>query len=305
MKNIHRRKPVHSHSLQNLQAQAPLSESERQSLNDEIEKLKHDKEQLMMELKRHQLEWQTYEIQIHCTKDRLEKLEQKQQKFVSSVSQVLQKPVMIAVNLLPLTETMDRKRRLPRSGCFNNEAIMEDGIETSVGLPRDNAEGTSLLTLNAERLDQLESSMVFWETIAHEAGDNFVHARSNIDLDESTCCADSLSISSGQLDVEVQPKSSGIDMNSEPTAAPAVVALKEQPVGITTAATGVNDVFWEQFLTEDPGASEAHEVQSERKDSNSRKNEGKPSDHGKFWWNMRKANNLPEQMGRVDQVEKI
>ncbi|KAJ1426173.1 Winged helix-like DNA-binding domain superfamily [Sesbania bispinosa] len=305
MKNIHRRKPVHSHSLQNLQAQAPLAESEKQSLNDEIKKLKHDKERLLMELQRHQHEWQTYEIQIHCSKDRLEKLEQKQQKMVSSVSQVLHKPVL-AVNLLPLTETMDRKRRLPRSGYFNDEASNEDAIETSQMLPTENAEGASVLTSNMERLDQLESSMVFWETIAQEIGDTFTHINSNMDFDESTSCADSLSISCAQLDVEVRPKSPGIDMNSEPAAAaaPEPVASKEQPAGTVTAATGVNDVFWEQFLTEDPGASEAQEVQSERKDYNGRKNEGKPSDHGRFWWNMRNANNLSEQMGHVDQVEK-
>lgn len=310
MKNIHRRKPVHSHSLQNLQSQAPLAESERQGLNDEIEKLKHDKEQLLTELKRYQHEWQAYEIQIHCSKDRLENLEQKQQKMVSSISQVLQKPV-IALNLLPLTETMDRKRRLPRSGHFNSEANIEDSIETFQMLPRgENAVGTSVLTSNMERLDQLESSIVFWEAIVHEAGDDVVHICSNMDLDESTSCADSLSISCVQLDVEVRAKSSGIDMNSEP-AAPAVpelesepVASKEQPMGITKAAAGVNDVFWEQFLTEDPGASEAQEVQSERKDLIGRKNEGKPGDLGRFWWNMRNTNNLPEQMGHVSQVEK-
>ncbi|KAJ1426171.1 Winged helix-like DNA-binding domain superfamily [Sesbania bispinosa] len=284
MKNIHRRKPVHSHSLQNLQAQAPLAESEKQSLNDEIKKLKHDKERLLMELQRHQHEWQTYEIQIHCSKDRLEKLETEATK----------------------DETMDRKRRLPRSGYFNDEASNEDAIETSQMLPTENAEGASVLTSNMERLDQLESSMVFWETIAQEIGDTFTHINSNMDFDESTSCADSLSISCAQLDVEVRPKSPGIDMNSEPAAAaaPEPVASKEQPAGTVTAATGVNDVFWEQFLTEDPGASEAQEVQSERKDYNGRKNEGKPRDHGRFWWNMRNANNLSEQMGHVGQVEK-
>lgn len=304
MKNIHRRKPVHSHSMQNLQAHAPLGESERKSLNDEIEKLKHNKERLLMELQRHQHEWQPYEIQLNCLKEQLEKLEQKQQKMVSSVSQVLHKPV-IALNLLPPTETMDRKRRLPGGGYFNDEASIEDAVDTSQMLPRENAEGASVLTLNMERLDQLESSMLFWETIAHESGETFIHIHTNMDVDESTSCADSLSISCPQLEVEVRSKSSGIDMNSEPTAAAVLepVASKEQPAG-KAAATGVNDVFWEQFLTEDPGASEAQEVQSERKEYNGRKSEGKPTDHGRFWWNARNANNLPEQVGHVSQAEK-
>ncbi|KAK7318851.1 hypothetical protein RJT34_03558 [Clitoria ternatea] len=305
LKNIHRRKPVHSHSVLNLQAQVSLGESERQSLTNEVEKLKHDKEQLITELQRYQHEWQAYEIQIHCSKDRLETLEQQQQRMVSSVSQALQKPV-VALSILSLTETVYRKRRLPRIGCVNDEASIDDTVETSQMLTRENADITSVLTLNMERLDQLESSLVFWEAIANDFGDTFVQIRSNMDIDESTSCADSPTASCVQLGIEVRPKSSGIDMNSEPTVAavPEPVALKEQPAGMNVVATGVNDVFWEQFLTEDPGASEAQEVQSERKDYDGRKNEGKPSDLGKFWWNMRNPNNLPEQMGRVGHAEK-
>ncbi|AES95195.1 hypothetical protein MTR_5g022830 [Medicago truncatula] len=41
------------------------------------------------------------------------------------------------------------------------------------------------------------------------------------------------------------------------------------------------------------------------KDNSSRKNEGKPNDHGRFWWNIPKSNNFPERMGHVSQVEKI
>ncbi|OIW19253.1 hypothetical protein TanjilG_20378 [Lupinus angustifolius] len=289
MKNIHRRKPVHSHSLQNLQTHVPLMESERQSLKNEIDKLKQDKELLLMELRRYEHELQTYEIQLHCSKDHLGKLEQAQQKMVSFVSEVLQKPGN-ALNLLSLTESVDRKRRVPRSSYFSDEASMEDAVETS--RIRENAESTSSLALNMERLDQLESSLVVWENIAHVVGDTFVHVHSNMDIDESTICAVSPSISSEKLDVEVQPKPSGIDMNSEP------VALKEQSARTTIVTTGVNDVFWEQFLTENPGSSEAQEVQSERKDYDGRKNEGK------FWWNTRITNSLPEQIGHVGQAEK-
>ncbi|XP_061342707.1 heat stress transcription factor A-4c-like [Gastrolobium bilobum] len=301
LKNIHRRKPVHSHSLQNLQGQgaSPLTESERQSLKDEMEKLKHDKEQLLLELQRHEEEWKMYEVQMQCSKDRLEKLEKKQQDMLSSVSQVLHKPG-IALNLLPLIENMDRKRRLRRSGHFSDEASIEDPMESSQVLPRDHAESCSDFTVNMERLDLLESSVVFWENIAHDVVDSFVPSHSNMDFDESTSCADSPALSCVQLDVEVLPKSSGIDMNSEPAVAavPDLATSKEQPVGTTpVATTGVNDVFWEQFLTENPGTSEMQEAQSGRKDSDGRNNDGKTGDHGRFWWNIRNVNNLPEQMG--------
>ena len=303
LKNIHRRKPVHSHSLQNLQGQVatPVTESERKSLKDEIEKLKHEKQQLLLELRRHEQEWQQYEIEMDCSKDRLEKLEKlekKQQNMLSSVSHVLHKPGA-ALNLLTPTENMNRKRRLPKGGHFSDEASVEDPMETSQVLPRENAESNTIFTSSIERLNQLESSLVFWENITQDVHESLTQSHSNLDFDESTSCPDSPTISCVQLDVEVQPKSSGIDMNSEPAvpAGPDLIASKEQPVGTTPVATGVNDKFWEQFLTENPGSTEMQEAQLERKDSDGRKNEGKPSDHGKFWWNMRNVNNLPEQMG--------
>ncbi|XP_027366868.1 heat stress transcription factor A-4a-like [Abrus precatorius] len=300
LKNIHRRKPVHSHSLQNLQGQGavPLTESERQSFKDEIERLKHEKERLLLELQSHEQEGKMYEIQLQCSKDRLEKLENKQQHMLSSVSQMLQKPG-IALNLLQLTESMDRKRRLPRGGLFGDDASIEDHMETSQILPRENEESASTFTLSVERLDLLESSMVFWENIAHEVGgDTFVQSHSNLGFDESTSCADSPAISCVQLDVEIQPKSPGIDMNSEPAVAAAsdIDSSKEQPGVTAPVVTGVNDVFWEQFLTENPGSTEMQEAQSERKDSDGR-NDGKTSELSRFWWNIRNVNNLPEQMG--------
>ncbi|XP_054800593.1 heat stress transcription factor A-4a-like [Prosopis cineraria] len=307
LKNIHRRKPVHSHSLQSLQGQgsAPLTESERQSLRGKIERLKHENEQLCLELEKHEQEWQVNEIKIGCSKERLEKLGRKQQKMLSSVSKVLQKPGT-ASNLLQLSESLYRKRRLPRGGYFRDEAVIEDATETSSVIPRDNADITSVLSSTVERLEQLESLLLFWENIAHDFSDSFVHSHSNMNLDESTSCVDSPAISCMQPDDELHPTSPGIDMNSEPAGATVSdpASSKEKPVGTTTIAAGVNDVFWEQFLTENPGSSETQEVQSERKDSDSRKNEGKTSDRTKLWWSVSDVNNLSEQMGHLSQTEK-
>ncbi|KAK7245562.1 hypothetical protein RIF29_40409 [Crotalaria pallida] len=292
LKNIHRRKPVHSHSMQNLQGHGAnrLTDLERQNLKDEIEKLKHEKEQLLLELQREEQERQMYDKQMHCSNDRLEKLEKKQEDMLSSVSQVFQKPG-IELNLLLLTENMDRKRRLPRSGHHvSDEASIEDPMGTSQVLPRENAKSTPIFPLDMERMDQLESSVEFWENVALDIGYALVESHSNLDFDESISCAESPAISSVLLEVEVQPKSSGIDMNSEPAVAAVhdIVASKDQFVRASPVANGVNDVFWEQFLTENPGSTEIHEAHSERKD------EKNSSEHGKFWWSI---NNLPEQMG--------
>lgn len=97
-------------------------------------------------------------------------------------------------------------------------------------------------------------------------------------------------------------------MNLEPmaTADPNSVASKDQEAGVNAPApTGVNDVFWQQFLTENPGASDPQEVQSARKDSDVINEENKQSDQGKFWWNARSVNNVVEQIGHLKPAEKF
>lgn len=305
MKNIHRRKPVHSHSLPNLQGQgiSPLTEPERQSLKDDIERLRHEKENLVLEVQRNEQDWQALESEMVLMKDRLQDMDKRQQSIVSFMTRILQKRGL-PLNLVPQLETNERKRRLPRIGYFYDEATIEDN---QMGSSQENMDRKSVMTLNTEQLDQLEASLTFWENIVRDVDHTCIQASSNVELDESTDCAESLAVSSAQLNVDSRPKSPGIDMNSEPavTVAPDVVSSKEQAVGTTTAVpTGVNDVFWEQFLTENPGASDTQEVQSERKDSDSRRNESKPVDHSKFWWGMRNVNNLTQQIGHLTPAEK-
>ncbi|VVA29366.1 PREDICTED: heat [Prunus dulcis] len=310
MKNIHRRKPVHSHSLQNLQVQGngtSLSESERQSMKDEIERLKHEKERLGVELQRHEQERQGLELQIQFLKERLQHMERQQQTMAGFVARVLQKPG-IASNPVPQLEIHGRKRRLPRIGWSYDEASNGNNqVASSQAGIRENAD--------MEKLEQLESFLTFWEDTIFDVGETHIQVVSNVELDESTSCVESAVISSIQLNVDAQPKSPGIDMNSEPdvvvapepaaTVPPEPTSSKEQTSGITASApTGVNDVFWEHFLTENPGSVEAQEVQLEKRDTDGRKNESKPADHGKLWWNMRNVNNLTEQMGHLTPVEK-
>ncbi|PQQ05434.1 heat stress transcription factor A-4c [Prunus yedoensis var. nudiflora] len=152
MKNIHRRKPVHSHSLQNLQVQGngtSLSESERQSMKDEIERLKHEKERLGVELQRHEQERQGLELQMQFLKERLQHMERQQQTMAGFVARVLQKPG-IASNPVPQLEIHGRKRRLPRIGWSYDEASNGNNqVASSQAGIRENAD--------MEKLEQLES----------------------------------------------------------------------------------------------------------------------------------------------------
>ncbi|XP_044496611.1 heat stress transcription factor A-4a-like [Mangifera indica] len=308
MKNIHRRKPVHSHSLQNVQGQGnPSTELERQSLKEEIERLKNDKKLLILELQRHEQERRGFQLQMQLLKKRFQHMEQRQQKMLSSVAQALQKPG-VASNLRSQLETHDRKRRLPRIGYFYDEGNIGDNqMETSQTVARDNAESTSTLPPNTEQFEHLESSLTFWENIVHDVDETAFQPNSSLELDESTSCADSPAISCIQLNVDARPKSPGIDMNAEPVVAAASdPGVSKEPAAVTTApvTTGVNDVFWEQFLTENPGSTETQEVQSERREPDGRKKESKPVEHGRFLWNMRNVNSLAEQMGHLTPAER-
>ncbi|KAM1032978.1 hypothetical protein FF1_036535 [Malus domestica] len=323
MKNIHRRKPVHSHSLQNLQVQGQgqgtsLSEAERQSMKDEIKRLKHEKERLAVELQRHEQERHGLELQMQFLKDRLQHMEGQQQTMAAFVARVLQKPE-IASNPVPQLEVRERKRRLPRTSWpFDDANNGNNQMVSSEAVIRENG--------GLEKLEQLESFLTFWEDTIHDVGHN------NIPLvDESTSGNESTAVSSIQLNVDIQSKSPKIDMNSEPAAfvapepaasqssiektagiaasAPTTTLIQqpsnEKPAGTSTSApTGVNDGFWEQFLTENPGTSEAQKVPLEGKDSDGRSNDSKPGDHGRLWCNMRNVNNLTEQMGHLTPVEK-
>ncbi|KAJ0252686.1 Heat stress transcription factor A-4c [Hirschfeldia incana] len=238
MKNIHRRKPVHSHSLHNLQAQSPLSESERQSMKDQIERLQREKEVLLADLQSQELERRGFELQVTALKERLQHMEQRQRSILTFVSQVLEKPLNLE------THHERRKRKLQESSLSQ-----------------------------AEQVEKLESSLTFLENLVTESCDKSM----DIDVNESTSCGESLSNGDDK-----RAKSTKIDMNVEPVVTIAAAAPK----------TGVNDVFWEQCLTENPGSIEQQEVQSERRDVDA----NKIGDGRTFWWNAKSVNDIAERV---------
>ncbi|XP_019198635.1 PREDICTED: heat stress transcription factor A-4c-like [Ipomoea nil] len=305
MKNIHRRKPVHSHSTQNLHS-SPLNESERQGYKDDIAKLKGDKESLLLELQRHKQEHQGLELQMQRLTECVQNVEQGQRNMLSSLARTLDKPEL-ALSLMPQMGLPDRKRRLPGNNYLYTETGTEDNQTSTsqISMP-ENMVSTSLVTFNKELLDQLESSLIFWENMLQDVGQTVVHESPAIELDESTSCADSPAISYTQLNDEVEPKTSGIDMNIEPSANPVLEVAPPEETGVASnVPTGVNDLFWEQFLTENPGSTDAPtDVLSERKNLDGRKSESKPVDQGKFWWSVKSVNNLAEQLGHLTPAER-
>ncbi|XP_057537230.1 heat stress transcription factor A-4a-like isoform X2 [Amaranthus tricolor] len=303
MKNIHRRKPVHSHSSNNLHGQVnsnPITDSERQRYKDNIEHLKHEKEVFLMESQRQLQEEKGLESQVQLLRDRLQQMEQRQYSFASSCAERLQKPELASI---PPLVNNDRKRRVFRPDHFYDETNNEDSSICTIRTSRGSPKVCFGLDFDPELLEMMEASLHFWEN----AVEDLVNVQRNPthEVFESTTCTESPAISYTQLNADDLSDSLRIDMNLEPPAAASVITLDpasrlETESGTAKAmAQGVNDVFWEQFLTENPGSSDVQEVQSERKDSRLKEKDSRLLDHGRFWLGFRNPNSIQEHIGQL------
>ncbi|KGN49332.1 heat stress transcription factor A-4c [Cucumis sativus] len=309
LRNIHRRKPVHSHSLQNVQGQgfpSPLLDLERKRFKEEIERRKQTNEKLLLESQRHEQEHRDFQLQMRLMKERFENMQQQQQILLSHVARVLQKPEL-TIYFVPEPNSHDRKRRLTTVTYYYNESSAEDDLEEhSHSMSKQQIDYSSTSDLNMEHLDQLDSSLTFWERTIHDV-DHTIFLP-NMKFNQTKRDIQSPSTPFVQLDRSHQSKSHVIDMNSEPVgsiASDSIASRKEADETTASARNGANDVFWEQFLTENPGSSDLPKVASEGKDSdNGRKNETKSRGFGKLWWTGNKINNLAEQMEHLTPTEK-
>lgn len=309
LRNIHRRKPVHSHSLQNVQGHglsSPLLDLERKRFKEEVERLKHTNEKLLLESQRHDQEHRELQLQMQLLKERFQCMQQQQQKLLSNVAHVLQKPEL-TIYFVPESESHDRKRRLATITYYYNESNAEDDqAEHSHSTSKQHTDYSSTLDLNMEHLEQLDSSLTFWERAIHDADQTIILP--NLRSNQTKGDVQSPPIPSVQRVRNLQSKSHDIDMNSEPVgsiASDPIASRKEASETTAIVRNGPNDVFWEQFLTENPGSSDPPKVASEGKDSdNGRKNESKSIGFGKLWWTGNKINNLAEQMEHLTPTEK-
>lgn len=270
MKNIHRRKPVHSHSGQGT-SQSLLTEIERQGYKDDIERLKSEKESLHVELYRHKQEQEALQLQLQSLTERVQHVEQHQKSMIYFIARALQKPIG-ALDLIMQSDKNDRKRRLPGNNSMSKELCNEDNqIDSSRMLIKEDLNLTSLLALNKDTVGKLEASLTFWENLLLDIRQTCEKHNSSPGLEETTSSTESPSASYTQLiiqNTDIRTKTSGIDMNCEPidTAVTENAAAEEQQaVNPRNAPTGANDVFWEQFLTENPGSMDAQKLSQKGK----------------------------------------
>ncbi|XP_047970961.1 heat shock factor protein HSF8 isoform X2 [Salvia hispanica] len=139
LKSIIRRKPAHGHPQQQQQpnGQTPTVgacvEVGKFGLEEEVERLKRDKNVLMQELVRLRQQQQTTDGQLQAMVQRLQGMEQRQQQMMSFLAKAMNSPGFLAQFMQQPTDSSRRisegnkKRRLKQDGVTDDSVSPSDG----------------------------------------------------------------------------------------------------------------------------------------------------------------------------------
>ncbi|PIN08457.1 Heat shock transcription factor [Handroanthus impetiginosus] len=124
LKNIHRRKPIHSHS----QPQGSV-DSERAAFEEEIDKLSREKTALEGTVSGFKEQQSAAKLQLENLTERISGMEQRQEKLLSFLEKAIQNPEFVE-RLAQKLESMDfsaynKKRRLPQA---DNVQLTQDNV---------------------------------------------------------------------------------------------------------------------------------------------------------------------------------
>lgn len=172
LKNINRRKPAHGHSNQQPQQSHGQSsvgacvEVGKFGLEEEVERLKRDKNVLMQELVRLRQQQQTTDSQLQTMVQRLQGMEQRQQQMMSFLAKAVQSPGFLAQFVQQKTESnrriteANKKRRLKQEGIAENEysAAPDGQIVKYQPLMNDAAKAMLRQILKVDSSAQMDSS---------------------------------------------------------------------------------------------------------------------------------------------------
>ncbi|XP_039115536.1 heat stress transcription factor A-4d-like [Dioscorea cayenensis subsp. rotundata] len=302
LRNIHRRKPIHSHSLHH-NTSAPLAEDEKHELEEEIDRLKHDKDILLFELQKHTMQQQGLESIIQVLEERLLILEQRQKDIIAFLAKVVQTPGFVP-DLFYQSNLHHKKRRLPRIDyLFEDDKIEEKQIISFQTVRMDQRDIGSMQILDTELFDNVESSIssleAFFSNVSEASGEDL----QNDDRILSQPCAlsDEANVNTNMrlLPSELPlPLSLGQSVNHVGNIVDETKLSANHVTGtaIATLPTSVNDVFWEQFLSESPGSSAS-------KDADDKISTEKMIEKT-VWCRERNVEHLTEQMGHLSSVER-
>ncbi|KAK8497805.1 hypothetical protein V6N13_076491 [Hibiscus sabdariffa] len=293
LKNIYRRKPIHSHSS-NRQGNSgvPLTEKEKKEFEEAIMRLNEDKSRL--QLQGHQKENLEFLVHVRQLSDRFRNMEDRQRYVMDSLSQIIDKPHF-------LSRFQSKKRKLLNVNVLTDDFNREEHHHSLDSQKAD-------LGLNLDQIEELESSIRFWEALFLEIGETIgeeVRNFGTLSSRPSPIFITEIPTSSGDYDMDgelcspsSQPCSPySTEINSSPELAASVyhplppsfhhivnpkpksrvnlehacppgtdqASIKQVEAGATdsTVPGAANDVFWERFLTEVPDTpSYAQEIKS-------------------------------------------
>ncbi|KAL2469425.1 Heat stress transcription factor A-5 [Abeliophyllum distichum] len=333
LKNIHRRKPIHSHS----QPQGSV-DPERAAFEEEIEKLSLEKNTLEGDISEFVQQQSDAKVQLESLKQRIGSMELRQERLLTFLDKAVQNPEFVE-RLAQKLESMDfssynKKRRLPlvddspqtvqenifvdNHSCsrpefgniFHQDFCNKLRLELSPavsdvnllshstqssnedgGSPEGRMEGWSkdVHTRTGgelcvpEELDLSDSSLSCKAgpespklhslqrcLSAYDEGDGLISCQLNLTLASSSLEPDKRKSSarmtpSGQ-EISTEPRSNihpdiRTHSNNDPTLSSPHEGHNEKQAP-ATVQNRVNDVFWEQFLTERPGCSDTEEASS-------------------------------------------
>uniref|UniRef100_A0A0D9WIY3 HSF-type DNA-binding domain-containing protein n=1 Tax=Leersia perrieri TaxID=77586 RepID=A0A0D9WIY3_9ORYZ len=172
LKNIHRRKPVHSHSLQN-QINGPLAEAERRELEEEINRLKYEKSILVADLQRQNQQQYVINWQMQTLEGRLMAMEQRQKNIVSSLCEMLQRRGGVVSSSILDADHFSKKRRVPKINlCLDDCAVEEQKVFQFDEIGTETPGLSPVLPVaNGETFDKVELSLVSLEKLFQRASD--------------------------------------------------------------------------------------------------------------------------------------
>ncbi|KAL9332837.1 hypothetical protein ACSQ67_002447 [Phaseolus vulgaris] len=307
LNNIHRRKPIHSHSLTQ-----PVVDSERSAFEEQIQKLSQDNTTIQSNILRFKHLRSAANTHLQDLRLRLDAMEERQQNLLTVFQKALHNPALVQ-HITRKIESMDllaynKKRRLPPQlhdlhlqpvagntfvesfgmefgnvshQDFSNKLALElspvvsdTNLVVSCSTQGSNEDGESPHKITLPQIAQTGESLPFQMHSAespkldsnYEDGDSYISCLLNLSLASSplqakrnTCTDKSPSLIDCPKFGEGS-KFCGNDSKEYDAGASSsknlneVTNLAEAPP--TAAPVRVNDVFWEQFLTERPGCGD-------------------------------------------------
>ncbi|KAK1699390.1 hypothetical protein QYE76_016098 [Lolium multiflorum] len=314
LKNIHRRKPVHSHSPQN-QVNGQLADAERREFEDEITRLKQEKSVLLADLQRQAQQQCEITWVMQSLEERLAAMEQRQLNIVASVRDILERQRGdVSGSALLETDHFSncKKRRVPKIDFFAKEPMVEEQqvpyLQTTVD---ETPSMFAVRPVNTEPFEKMELALASLESLIQRAGDyassqdmygsvaspalalgdlqtapmaTSVGLQPSASLDpssppgllESPGYVQSPMLQLADIHQDTSKTMTEVDTNSEvSTTDTSQDEMMTAETGVSQEPAVVNDLFWGRFLTETP---ELYRTRFESHDADCKTETAEPKD---------------------------